>query len=305
MAKNKKKKAIDLRKLPPAARIKVVEGLLKTGKISSPPNTKKSSSNDAKELKSIVSTIKNKQEIESKTFIPSDFTFTKGCITCNGLKFTSKRIPAVSPSILEGIEAKFRIKVEGQTKFYFNPATDLSRFLGLIESKGIVLPDTIHLQKLKKKEFYKTLIEKQKRYDQEFRRGWLGSYRVHNLERPEWGMYLTPQYSSLCNSGYDATISTTVENGKKVQEIIIKKSGACLPLLIHGWEFPYRFIVKVYEINGHNHHIIEFLCKSPDNKSHQIKIEGRNSSIDLLAKIIKLITTTGIKIGSIYHYIDR
>lgn len=107
----------------------------------------------------ILSKIKNKQHNSTKgedTLVPiqklmvannkvynaSDFIFKQGLIICDGFKLKTVRAKHVDSSVLKNIDATFRINATHDGSFYFNPATDLSRIINLIDSyynKGKIL----------------------------------------------------------------------------------------------------------------------------------------------------------------------
>lgn len=69
----------------------------------------------------------------NKVYCASDFIFKHGLIICDGFKLKTVRAKYVDSAILKNIDATFRINAKNDGSFYFNPATDLSRFLNIID----------------------------------------------------------------------------------------------------------------------------------------------------------------------------
>lgn len=69
----------------------------------------------------------------------SEFTVNKGCMRLGNFRMESVRIPYISPDTLSQIDYEFSVRKDFQRKgqFYFNPATDFSRFLELAKKVEI------------------------------------------------------------------------------------------------------------------------------------------------------------------------
>lgn len=103
----------------------------------------------------------------NKVYSASEFIFKQGLIICDGFKLKTVRAKHVDSSILKNIDATFRINATHDGSFYFNPATDLSRIINLIDSyynKGKILKinrgiEILHTYIMSRIEFIRKRIE--------------------------------------------------------------------------------------------------------------------------------------------------